>query len=61
MYIVGMSLQVHLVRQNNLTEVALDLFPFPNIRKVLPLEVFAEITWGMKRIYALFDRQVFVA
>ena len=32
------------MRQNNLIEVVLDLFPFPNIRKVLPLKVFIKIT-----------------
>ena len=32
------------MRQNNLIEVVLDLFPFPNIYKVLPLKVFTKIT-----------------
>jgi len=35
---------VHFIRQNNQIEVILDLSPFSNIYKVLPLKVFTKIT-----------------
>ncbi len=56
-----MSLQVHLVFQGHLTEVATKRLLFLNVLQVLPSELFVEIAFTAKFVYSIFDWQIGIA
>lgn len=56
-----MSLQVHFVFKPHLTETAAELIPFLDVLQVLPLEMFAKISQGIKRVCAQFRRQILIS